>query len=120
MRENNWRSRNLVLAGNFNLTNVEEQFHKLIELGQHPKDFSDTVTVLEKIGHFLDEENQQLFDKFKNEGHPVHRTLLDAGIVIIEGLYLNEVPPGDYELLCLSLKIKDGDAAPARVFLREV
>ncbi len=70
MRENNWKSRNLVLAGNFNLTNVEEQFHKLIELGQHPKDYSDTVTVLEKIGHFLDQENQRLFDEFKNEGHP--------------------------------------------------
>jgi amidophosphoribosyltransferase len=70
MRENNWKSRNLVLAGNFNLTNVEEQFHKLIELGQHPKDFSDTVTILEKIGHFLDQENQRLFDKFKEEGHP--------------------------------------------------
>ncbi len=69
MRENNWKSRNLVLAGNFNLTNVEEQFHKLIELGQHPKDFSDTVTILEKIGHFLDQENQRLFDKFKTEGH---------------------------------------------------
>jgi amidophosphoribosyltransferase len=70
MRENNWKSRNLVLAGNFNLTNVEEQFNILIELGQHPKDFSDTVTVLEKIGHFLDMENQALFDRFKKEGHP--------------------------------------------------
>lgn len=70
VRENNWKSRNLVLAGNFNLTNVEELFHKLIELGQHPKDFSDTVTILEKIGHFLDHENQRLFDKFKDEGHP--------------------------------------------------
>ncbi len=70
MRENNWKSRNLVLAGNFNLTNVEEQFQKLIELGQHPKDFSDTVTILEKIGHFLDQENQRLFNKFKEEGHP--------------------------------------------------
>jgi len=69
MRQNNWKSRNLVLAGNFNLTNVEEQFNILVELGQHPKDFSDTVTVLEKIGHFLDMENQQLFEKFKNEGH---------------------------------------------------
>ena len=63
MRQNNWKSRNLVLAGNFNLTNVREQFDKLVELGQHPKDFSDTVTILEKIGHFLDEENQLLFQK---------------------------------------------------------
>jgi amidophosphoribosyltransferase len=70
MRQNNWKSRNLVLAGNFNLTNVDELFNILIELGQHPKDFSDTVTILEKIGHFLDQENQLLFDRFKNEGHP--------------------------------------------------
>jgi amidophosphoribosyltransferase len=70
MRQNNWKSRNLVLAGNFNLTNVEQLFNILVELGQHPKDFSDTVTVLEKIGHFLDMENQWLFEKFKSEGHP--------------------------------------------------
>jgi len=69
LRENNWKSRTLVMAGNFNLTNVDELFRKLIELGQHPKDFSDTVTVLEKFGHFLDEENQRLFRQYKNEGH---------------------------------------------------
>ena len=68
MRENNWRSRNLVLAGNFNLTNVDEIFHALEKLGQHPKDFSDTVTILENVGHFLDEEIQLLFRQFKNEG----------------------------------------------------
>ncbi len=68
MRENNWKSRTLVLAGNFNMTNVDELFKKLVDLGQHPKDYSDTVTVLEKIGHFLDEENQQLFRQYKNEG----------------------------------------------------
>ncbi len=68
MRENNWRSRNLVLAGNFNLTNVDEIFNALVDLGQHPKDFTDTVTILENIGHFLDEENQLLFKHFKNEG----------------------------------------------------
>jgi amidophosphoribosyltransferase len=70
MRQNNWKSRNLVLAGNFNLTNVEQLFNILVELGQHPMDFSDTVTILEKIGHFLDMENQVLFDRFKQEGHP--------------------------------------------------
>ncbi len=69
MRENNWKSRNLVLAGNFNLTNVDELFQLLIDLGQHPKDFSDTETVLEKVGHFLDEENQLLFRQYKNEGY---------------------------------------------------
>ncbi len=70
MRENNWKSRNLVVAGNFNLTNVDELFRHLTELGQHPKDYSDTVTILEKIGHFLDEENQFLFRRYKNEGFP--------------------------------------------------
>ena len=69
MRENNWKSRTLVLAGNFNMTNVDELFQRLVNLGQHPKDYSDTVTVLEKIGHFLDEENQQLFRQYKNDGH---------------------------------------------------
>ncbi len=69
MRENNWKSRNLVLAGNFNLTNTDELFNKLIGLGQHPKAYSDTVTILEKVGHFLDEENQYLFRKYKNEGY---------------------------------------------------
>ena len=68
-RENNWKSRNLVLAGNFNLTNVEELFQELVSLGQTPKDFSDTVTILENLGHFLDQENQILFEKYKNEGY---------------------------------------------------
>ena len=68
MRQNNWKSRNLVIAGNFNLTNVDELFRHLTDLGQHPKDYSDTVTILEKVGHFLDEENQQLFRQYKNEG----------------------------------------------------
>lgn len=65
LRQNNWRSRNLVMAGNFNMTNVEELFGKLVSLGQHPKEQVDTVTVMEKIGHFLDEENQRVFDRFK-------------------------------------------------------
>ena len=69
MRENNWKSRNLVLAGNFNLTNVDELFNILIDFGQHPIDFSDTVTILENIGHFLDEENQKLFKRFKKKGY---------------------------------------------------
>lgn len=69
LRQNNWMSRNLVVAGNFNLTNVDELFDHLVELGQHPKEKTDTVTVMEKIGHFLDEENERLFRKFKSEGH---------------------------------------------------
>jgi len=67
-RENNWRSRNLVMAGNFNLTNVGEIFSSLVDLGQKPVDFSDTVTILENVGHRLDEENERLFRKFKDEG----------------------------------------------------
>jgi amidophosphoribosyltransferase len=67
LRQNSWRSRNLVVAGNFNMTNVDELFNKLIDLGQHPKEKVDTVTVLEKIGHFLDEENQFLFEKHKKQ-----------------------------------------------------
>ncbi len=69
MRQNNWKSRNLVLAGNFNLTNVDELFDILINLGQSPKEYSDTVTVLEKVGHFLDQENERLFRQYKDEGY---------------------------------------------------
>ena len=69
MRQNNWKTRNLVIAGNFNLTNVDELFSHLLDLGQSPKDFSDTVTILEKVGHFLDRENQELFDTFKSKGY---------------------------------------------------
>ena len=67
LRQNNWMTRNLVLAGNFNMTNVDELFNQLIELGQHPKEKSDTVTILEKIGHFLDEENSHLYHANKDE-----------------------------------------------------
>jgi len=69
MRENNWKSRNLALAGNFNLTNVDELFKSLCDKGQHPKDYTDTVTILEKVGYYLDEENQNLYRQYKNEGH---------------------------------------------------
>ncbi len=65
LRQNNWMTRNLLLAGNFNMTNVDELFELLIELGQHPREKADTITMLEKIGHFLDEENQRLFDEYK-------------------------------------------------------
>lgn len=69
LRQNNWMTRNLVVAGNFNLTNVDELFDVLLNLGQHPKEKSDTVTVLEKIGHFLDVENEQLFQHYKTQGY---------------------------------------------------
>lgn len=69
LRQNNWITRNLVLAGNFNLTNVDELFDVLTSIGQHPKEKSDTVTVLEKIGHFLDEENDELYYDLKAKGY---------------------------------------------------
>lgn len=68
LRQNNWITRNLVVAGNFNLTNVDELFDVLLEIGQHPKEKSDTVTVLEKIGHFLDVENEELFKEYQAMG----------------------------------------------------
>ncbi|MBW7936414.1 MAG: class II glutamine amidotransferase, partial [Flavobacteriales bacterium] len=65
LRQNNWRSRNLLVAGNFNLTNVEELFQNLVDLGQHPKEKTATVTIMERIGHFLDEENEALYWELK-------------------------------------------------------
>jgi amidophosphoribosyltransferase len=72
IRNNNWKTKNLVLAGNFNLTNVDELFQRLISLGQHPVETSDTVTILEKIGHFLDLENENLYQLFKAQGFSKH------------------------------------------------
>ena len=71
LRQNNWITRNLVVAGNFNLTNVDELFEVLLEIGQHPKEKSDTVTVMEKIGHFLDVENQEMYNKYEALGYPI-------------------------------------------------
>lgn len=68
LRRNNWKSRNLLLCGNFNITNVEEVFSKVVEEGQHPRIYSDTVILLEQIGYYLDKENQRLYNKFKAEG----------------------------------------------------
>ena len=68
LRQNNWMHRNLILAGNFNMTNVKELFENLVELGQHPKEMADTVTVMEKIGHFLDDAVTDLYQDCKNEG----------------------------------------------------
>ncbi|MGE5418788.1 MAG: amidophosphoribosyltransferase, partial [Chloroflexota bacterium] len=87
-RENNWKSRNLVMAGNFNLTNVGEVFSSLLELGQTPVAFSDTVTILENIGHRLDEENERLYWQFKERGHskreisPLIEENLDLGSIL--------------------------------------
>lgn len=68
LRQNNWMHRNLILAGNFNMTNVTELFNSLVELGQHPKEMADTVTVMEKIGHFLDDAVTDLYQECKNNG----------------------------------------------------
>lgn len=68
LRQNNWTTRNLILAGNFNMTNVDQLFDQLVDLGQHPKEKADTVTILEKIGHFLDEQNEKLYRKYKEQG----------------------------------------------------
>jgi amidophosphoribosyltransferase len=87
-RENNWKSRNLVMAGNFNLTNVDEIFKFLVELGQTPIAFSDTVTILENVGYRLDEENERLFRMFKDQGYskkditPLIEKELDLGSVL--------------------------------------
>ncbi len=87
-RENNWKSKNLVLAGNFNLTNVSEVFGSLIDLGQNPVDFSDTVTILENVGHRLDEENERLFRHFKEQGYskkdisPLIEKNLDLSVIL--------------------------------------
>ncbi|ALM21310.1 amidophosphoribosyltransferase [Nonlabens sp. MIC269] len=69
LRQNNWMHRNLIMAGNFNMTNVKQLFDKLVSLGQHPKDLADTITVMEKVGHFQDRQVRKLYKKFKNEGY---------------------------------------------------
>ena len=68
LRQNNWKHRNLILAGNFNMTNSKELFNSLIELGQHPKEYTDTVIIMEKIGHFLDDAVRKIYKELKKEG----------------------------------------------------
>jgi len=69
LRQNNWMHRNLILAGNFNMTNVKELFNNLVELGQHPKEYTDTITIMEKIGHFLDDAVSKIYKNLKKEGY---------------------------------------------------
>ncbi|MFR1236294.1 MAG: amidophosphoribosyltransferase [Barnesiella sp.] len=69
LRRNNWRSRNLLLCGNFNMTNVDEIFNNIISEGQHPRNYADTFIILEQIGHALDMENQRLYDQYKSDGY---------------------------------------------------
>jgi len=87
LRQNNWMHRNLIVAGNFNMTNVKELFQNLIDLGQHPKQMADTVTVMEKIGHFLDDEVTELYKQCKLEGF----SKLEASPVIGERLNIQRI-----------------------------
>lgn len=105
MRQNNWKTRNLVIAGNFNLTNVDELFDTLLDLGQFPKDFSDTVTILEKVGHYLDTENQRLFQDYKEKGY----TNRDISELIADNMDVRQVLAG-------SSKRWDGGYAIAGMF----
>ncbi|RAR71361.1 amidophosphoribosyltransferase [Flavobacterium aciduliphilum] len=87
LRQNNWMHRNLIVAGNFNMTNVTELFNSLVELGQHPKEMADTVTVMEKIGHFLDDEVTDLYQECKSNG----LSKREASPVIAEKLDLAKI-----------------------------
>jgi amidophosphoribosyltransferase len=102
LRQSNWMHRNLILAGNFNMTNVKELFQNLVELGQHPKEMADTVTVMEKIGHFLDKEVMQLYQDCKAEGYSKR----EASPVIAERLDVAKI-------LARSSKNLDGGYAMA-------
>ena len=87
LRQNNWMHRNLIIAGNFNMTNVHELFDNLVQLGQHPKDMVDTVTVMEKIGHFLDDAVAKLYRQIKKEGY----TKREASALIAERLKVSKI-----------------------------
>lgn len=87
LRQNNWMHRNLIVAGNFNLTNVNELFDNLVDLGQHPKEMADTVTVMEKIGHFLDYAVAKIYKNLKREGY----SKAEASPLIAERLKLSKV-----------------------------
>ena len=87
LRQNNWMHRNLILAGNFNMTNVSQLFSNLVELGQHPKDYTDTITIMEKIGHFLDDAVAKLYKKLKKEGH----SKVECSSIIAERLSIKKV-----------------------------
>jgi len=105
LRQNNWMHRNLIVAGNFNMTNVKQLFDNLVELGQHPKELADTVTVMENIGHFLDDEVAELYQDCKNEGY----TKQEASPIISERLNIQRI-------LKRSSKFWDGGYAMAGLF----
>jgi amidophosphoribosyltransferase len=87
LRQNNWMHRNLILAGNFNMTNVRHLFSNLVELGQHPKDYTDTITIMEKIGHFLDDAVAKLYKKLKKEGY----SKVECSSIIAERLSIKKI-----------------------------
>lgn len=87
LRQNNWMHRNLILAGNFNMTNVRQLFDNLVEIGQHPKDYTDTITIMEKIGHFLDDAVAKLYKKLKKEGY----NKMQCSSLIAERLNLKKI-----------------------------
>ncbi|WP_298340998.1 amidophosphoribosyltransferase [uncultured Algibacter sp.] len=87
LRQNNWMHRNLIMAGNFNMTNVKELFSNLIELGQHPKEYTDTITIMEKIGHFLDDAVSKIYKDLKKEGYNKR----DASPLIAERLKVAKI-----------------------------
>lgn len=87
LRQNNWMHRNLIVAGNFNMTNVHELFDNLVQLGQHPKEMADTVTVMEKIGHFLDDAVAKLYKQIKKEGYSKR----EATAIIAERLKVSKI-----------------------------
>ncbi|MGY5849292.1 amidophosphoribosyltransferase [Salegentibacter sp. F14] len=87
LRQNNWMHRNLIVAGNFNMTNVNQLFNNLVDLGQHPKERADTVTVMEKIGHFLDSEVEKLYKKLKKQGY----SKVEASPMIAEKLNVTKI-----------------------------
>ena len=87
LRQNNWMHRNLILAGNFNMTNVRQLFNNLVEIGQHPKDYTDTITIMEKIGHFLDDAVYKLYKKLKKEGF----NKVECSSIIAERLNIKKI-----------------------------
>ena len=87
LRQNNWMHRNLILAGNFNMTNVRQLFNNLVEIGQHPKDYTDTITIMEKIGHFLDDAVAKLYKKLKKEGF----SKVECSSIIAESLNIKKI-----------------------------
>lgn len=87
LRQNNWMHRNLIVAGNFNMTNVLELFDNLLQLGQHPKELADTIIVMEKIGHFLDDAVAKLYKQIKKEGF----NKMEASALIAERLKIGKI-----------------------------